>query len=386
LAASFGRSGYSPTPRGSEPEDLKLDLDLEKAIRKPMKELYADDAHDTTDHVTLEKLKSMVDKWPDDLNQLATKAHVVEFKRRIECLRDAINAKKEKLAKELKDDIAKTQKEWKDLWLPLQKHYQGDSAAKVEHDKKAKQDKKAREEAYAEEAVRKKKVHEKWVENEERHNAQLAIRRDERKADLEENLKARIAFLKGLIAMSEVPLLIAMLVAEYEAAKARREAELAATQKELQQKYEADVKKIDDQIDKIEKEHAKAKEALEKEVLAPLKEHRLGVEKIKTRIAALTEKIYKDLKEMRERQKLKVEAQCKELEGDIQVKIEERNELFMKYMALEDGHLADIAEGVVTEAKHLPPVDQPLYHTYEYTPRAKIPEAVPPQLEPEPQQ
>ena len=121
-------------------------------------------------------------------------------------------------------------------------------------------------------------------------------------------------------------------------------------------------------------------------MLAPLKELEEAVKKIKKDIAALTEKIYKDLKEMRERQKLKVEAQCKKLEGDIQVKIDERNELFMKYMALEDGHLADIAEGVVTEAKHLPPVDQPLYNTYEYTPRAKIPEAVPPQPEPEPQQ
>ena len=117
-------------------------------------------------------------------------------------------------------------------------------------------------------------------------------------------------------------------------------------------------------------------------MLAPLKELEEAVKKIKKDIAALTEKIYKDLKEMRERQKLKVEAQCKKLEGDIQVKIDERNELFMKYMALEDGHLADIAEGIVTEAKHLPPVDQPFSESnYSYTP-----EGVPPQPEPEPQQ
>merc|ERR1712167_480557 len=157
----------------------------------------------TTDHVTLEKLKSMVDKWPDDLNQLATKAHVVEFKRRIECLRDAINAKKEKLAKELKDDIAKTQKEWKDLWLPLQKHYQGDSAAKKRHDDEAEQAKEERHSAYKKEVYRKKEVHEKWVEDEKKHNAQLAIRRDEQKDDLELNLTTRIAFLKGLIATAK---------------------------------------------------------------------------------------------------------------------------------------------------------------------------------------
>eukprot|EP01045_Picozoa_sp_COSAG04_P015894 COSAG04_NODE_1289_length_7362_cov_3.297122_6_plen_597_part_00 len=467
LAASFGRSGYSP--RGREREDLELDL--KEAIVKPMRALYADDAHDTTDHVTLEKLKSMVDKWPDDLNQLATKAHVVEFKRRIECLRDAINAKKEKLAKELKDDIAKTQKEWKDLWLPLQKHYQGDSAAKERHDDEAEQAKEERGKAYAKEVVRKTKVHEKWVEDEKKHNAELAIRRDEQKDDLELNLTTRIAFLKGLIATAKEALkktekkkkeeegglqkriealekdieekekeiakdkektdkgnkqakkdfddeierlnteianleervkalrdaidalksgnmegqiesLIAKLKAEYAAKKALREKELADKHAELQQKYDADVKKIDDQIKKIKKEHAEAEEALEKEVLAPLTELEEAVEKIKTRIAALTENICKDLKEMRERQKLKVEAQCKKLEGDIQVKIDERNELFMKYMALEDGHLADIAKGVVTEAKHLPPVDQPFSESnYSYTP-----EGVPPQPEPEPQQ
>ena len=134
-------------------------------------------------------------------------------------------------------------------------------------------------------------------------------------------------------------------------------------------------------LEKIE-QHKKDTKALKEEVLAPLKELEEAVEKIKTRIAALTKKIYKDLKEMRERQKLKVEAQCKKLEGDIQVKIEERNELFMKYTALEDGHLADIAEGVVTEATHLPPVDQPFSESnYSYTP-----EGVPPQPEPEPQQ
>ena len=108
LRESFGRSGYSP--RGREPEDLELDL--EEVILKPMRDLYADDAHDTKDHETLAELKTQVDTWPDDLNQLATKAHVVEFKRRIGCLRDAINAKKEALAKQLKKDIAKTQSDW----------------------------------------------------------------------------------------------------------------------------------------------------------------------------------------------------------------------------------------------------------------------------------
>ena len=49
--------------------------------------------------------------------------------------RDAINAKKEALAKQLKKDIAETQSDWEKHWLPLQKHNEGDSVAKVEHDK-----------------------------------------------------------------------------------------------------------------------------------------------------------------------------------------------------------------------------------------------------------